>query len=64
MNANETTTTKHEAVQGDYDGTTDNRRGRWYMQEIGGVADRQGAGYATRDEVIDMIGMEEMGQAN
>jgi len=62
MNANKTTP-RYEAVQGDYIGTTDNRRDRWYMQEIGGVADRQGAGYATQAEALDAIGMEEANEA-
>ena len=59
MNANKTTP-RYEAVQGDYIGTTDNRRDRWYVQEIGGVADRRGAGYSTRDEALDTIEMGEV----
>jgi len=51
------TTTKYEVVEGDYDGTTDDRRGRWYIQRVGGMADRRGAGYSTRAEALDMLAL-------
>jgi len=48
---------RYEAVRGDYDGTTDDRRDRWYVQRAGAIADRRGAGYATKDEALDMAGI-------
>ena len=43
------------AVRGDYTGTTDDRRDRWYIDTIGQPVDHRGPGHRTRREAVQML---------
>ena len=43
------------ARRGDFDGTTDDRRDRWYIDTIGEPVDHRGPGHPTRREAVAML---------
>lgn len=41
--------------RGDYEDTTDDRTGRWYIDKDGEPIDHRGKGYATRREAVETL---------
>jgi hypothetical protein len=55
MNVAEARELGWEVRRGDYVGTCDNRLDRWYLDWVGRLRDRTGAGFRTQGEALEAL---------